>query len=234
MYITLALIPAVLTSGGTIEREDLALGSYPATLSTSVPPVALPQAAGRDGIFLELAGGLVTTTDSNGPGEEIDFDEGYGVFVGVGKRIAGVPNQTGFDLMLEGFFTDQDVSDSGTLQAFSDVTVGGGLVSGIADFAVTDRLSVFGGAGIGVSWVDVGTQSDSISDFDDDDGALLTWQARAGARLRFSPTTSGFIGYRFLNIDDNQIDDGLGGSSFALQTEQHVAEVGLRFGPAGF
>jgi hypothetical protein len=38
------------------------------------------------------------------------------------------------------------------------------------------------------------------------------------------------VGYRFLNIDDAEIDDGLGDSSFDLETEQHVLEVGLIIG----
>jgi hypothetical protein len=38
---------------------------------------------------------------------------------------------------------------------------------------------------------------------------------------------------RVLNIDDDEIDDDLGGSSFDLRTEQHIVELGIRFGPAG-
>jgi hypothetical protein len=36
------------------------------------------------------------------------------------------------------------------------------------------------------------------------------------------------LGYRFLNVDDVEIDDGVGSSSFDLETEQHVLELGIR------
>lgn len=234
------LVPLAGAIGSGTSLDEYSLASMPATTSsyelTALEPHAaprLPQSRRNEGWFLELGGGFVTTTDSDGPGEEVDFDEGLGVFLGVGKRFAGQPDAFGFDLMLEGIYTDQDASQSGSLQAVNDVTVAGVLVSGLGDFALTERFSVFGGAGLGVSWLDVGTTSDAFNDFDSDEGALLTWQARLGGRLRFSPDTSAFLGYRFLNIDDAEIDDDLGGASFDLATEQHILEIGFRFGPAG-
>jgi opacity protein-like surface antigen len=45
-----------------------------------------------------------------------------------------------------------------------------------------------------------------------------------------SENTTFSVGYRFLNIDDAEIDDDLGDASFDLETQQHVLEVGLTFG----
>jgi opacity protein-like surface antigen len=78
--------------------------------------------------------------------------------------------------------------------------------------------------------MDVGTQSDSLHDFDSDDGPFLAWQAKAGFVWRTSSSMSVLLGYRFINVDDNQIDDDIGAASFELSTEQHVIELGLRFG----
>lgn len=241
MIHAVCMISAAIALVTPKKAEDLSLDTLAASTAASAPtaldpaPSALPPQSSSidEGLFLELGGGLVTTTDSDGPGEEIDFDEGFGLFVGIGKRMAGDQNQVGFDLMLEGFWTDQDAQDSGLLQAVNDVTAAGALVSGILDLSLTERLSIFGGAGIGVSWLDIGTQSDALNDFDSDEGALLTWQGRLGTRLRFSDATSGYLGYRFLNIDEAEIDDDVGAASFDLETQQHIIEVGVRFGPAG-
>lgn len=182
------------------------------------------------GLYLRLTGGLVTTESSSGPDEDIDFDEGYLLSVGIGQRIGASENGLGFSLELEGLWTDQDADDDGPIQAITDVTVAGALLNGIVDFRLADRLSLYGGAGIGVAWLDVGTKSDSINDFDDEDGPFLAWQAKAGLAWRFAPSTALHVGYRFLNIDDAEIDDGIGSSSFDLETQQHVIEAGLIFG----
>ncbi len=182
------------------------------------------------GFYLRATGGFVTTSNSDGPGEEIDFDEGYLLSLGLGQRFGAQENGLGFALELDGIWTDSDVSDTGTLQAISDVSVAGALINGIVDFRLGDRLSIYGGAGIGMAWLDIGTTSDSVNDFDDEDGPFLAWQLRAGLAWSFTESLSIHAGYRFLNIDDAQIDDGIGDSSFDLETEQHSLEVGLLFG----
>ncbi len=125
---------------------------------------------------------------------------------------------------------DQDVSDSGTLQAVRDLTVAGAMLNGVVDFPLSDRLSIYAGAGLGVAWLDVGTTSDSLNDFDAEDGPFLAWQGRGGLTWSFTESTALQFGYRFLNIDDAQIEDGLSSSSFDLETQQHVLEIGLVFG----
>ena len=37
------------------------------------------------------------------------------------------------------------------------------------------------------------------------------------------------LGYRFLNVDDVEIDDDSGTAAFELETEQHAIELGVRF-----
>lgn len=180
--------------------------------------------------YLRLNGGLVTTESSSGPDEDIDFDEGYLLAVSIGQRFGASDTGLGIGVELEGLWTDQDADDQGPLQAVSDVTVGAVLVNGMLDFRLADQISLYGGAGVGVAWVDVGTRSDSINDFSADDGPSLAWQAKAGVAWHVSDNTAVSLGYRFLNIDDSEIDDGIGSSSFDLETQQHVLEVGLIFG----
>lgn len=180
--------------------------------------------------YLRLSGGLVTTEDSSGPNEDIGFDEGYLLGIAFGRRMGASETGLGFGLELEGLWTDQDADNKGPIQALTDVTVAGVLLNGTLDFRIADSVSLYGGAGIGAAWLNVGTKSDSINDFKDEDGPFLAWQLRAGVAWHLSENTAFNVGYRFLNIDDAQIDDGLGGASFDLQTQQHVLEVGLTFG----
>jgi len=205
-----------------------------APLNDAVYPLAAqdpePRTDSSSGFYIRATGGFVTTSDSSGPGEEIDFDEGYLLSLGLGQRLGASEGGVGFALELDGLWTDQDVSDSGGLQAVTDLSVAGVLLNGIVDYRVAERLSIYAGAGLGVAWLDVGTSSDSLSDFDDEDGPFLAWQARAGLAWHFNESMAFHVGYRFLNIDDAEIDDGVGDSSFELETQQHVLEAGLIFG----
>lgn len=204
----------------------------PAPAALTVPPVAPMWVEDWNGgdTFFRINGGFMTVADSDGPSEDVKFDEGYLLALAIGQRLTKGERALNFDLELEGVWTDTDVDDSGTIQAISDVSTIGVLVNGMLDFRLADRMSLYGGAGIGVAWMDVGTESDALNDFDDEDGPFLAWQAKAGVMWRTSPEFALTFGYRFMNVDDNEIDDSLGGADFDLQTEQHVLELGLRFG----
>lgn len=229
------MIPLLITcvaavSGGSLDDPSALRTDVPSRTSRARDRRAA-YAQGGDGMYLQLGAGLTTTHDANGPGEEIDFDEGYAIPVAIGCRFgASDGNPVAFDVEFEGLWTDQDADDSGTLQAVTDVSVLGGLVNGLAEFAVSDRLALYAGAGLGLAALDVGTTSDALNDFDEEDGPFLAWQLKAGVRLWTSERTAWSLGYRFLNIDDAEIDDDIGGASFDFETEQHVVELGLRFG----
>jgi len=196
-------------------------------VSSLEPPMAL-EPTGGDG-YLRIGGGLVTTTSSSGPDEDIDFDEGVLASVAFGQRMnrgAGA----NFSLELEGVWSDQDADDQGPIVAVQDVTVGAVFLNGVFDIPLGERASAYLGAGIGAAWVDVGTTSDAVNDFDSDEGPYLSWQARAGLEWRFASSTALYVGYLFMNIDDVDISDDLGAASFDLETQQHVIEAGLTLG----
>ncbi len=181
----------------------------------------------RGGWYGRVSGGFVTTKNSQGPGTEtVDFDEGYLLGLAFGKRVTSGQGPWNVDIDLEGVWTQQDASTSGALQAVEDVTVLAALLNVTVDFAFAERASIYAGGGVGPAWMDVG----STNGFEDDDGPFLAWQARAGLEWRFTPSLAGNLGYRFLNIDNNNVDDGIGNSSFELETQQHVLEIGLTFG----
>lgn len=180
--------------------------------------------------YLRATVGLTSTADSDGPDEDIEFDEGYLLSLGVGHRFGARETGLGFALELDGVWTDQDADDTGALQAVRDVTVAGALIDGVVDYRIGDQITLYGAGGIGAAWLDVGTVSDGFNDFDDEDGPFLAWQLKAGLAWNFGESTALHVGYRFLNVDDAEIDDGLGGSSFDLETRQHVLELGLLFG----
>jgi opacity protein-like surface antigen len=113
------------------------------------------------------------------------------------------------------------------MPAFDQLNVGGLFLNGMFDFPIAASVGIYAGAGIGGAWVDPDTQNN----FDADDGPFLAWQARAGLEWRFGGNTALDFGYRFINADDVELDQGGGvGASFDLETQQHVVELGLRFG----
>ena len=199
---------------------------------TSLEPLqALAEPFGRGGgRYVRLSAGYLTMEDSDGPDEDIDFDEGYLLALAVGQRMNSGEGRFNFGLELEALWTDQDADDDGPIQAVRDVSVGGFFLNGTGDFPLGERLSVYLGAGIGGAWVDVGTESDAVNDFDSDEGPNLAWQARLGFQWAMSRDWAFNLGYRFINIDDTEIDDDIGNASFDLETAQHVAEIGVSFG----
>ena len=64
------------------------------------------------------------------------------------------------------------------------------LVAATSAGGITDHLARTAAAGLGGSWVDVGTSSDTLSDFDAEDGPFLTWQARAGLGWKLGSRTA--------------------------------------------
>jgi opacity protein-like surface antigen len=182
--------------------------------------------------YWTIGADVTTTRPSDGPDEEIDFDEGWAAHVAVGYRFFGATDDAmAWDVELEGFYTDQESDDDAPGRPIQDINSTGLLVKGLANFQVARSAELFAGVGLGMSWLDIGTGGDSFNDFDDDDGPFLTWTVHAGVRFDVSEAVDLELGYRFLNIDDAEIDDeGIGDADFDLQTRQHLLGLSLRFG----
>ena len=222
----LLLIPLMASEAAPVTPEPVYAWSAPYSITQS----DAGESHTEKRTYLRLNGGLVTTESSGGPDEEIDFDEGYLLAAAFGWRLGASDTGLGFSIELEGLWTDQDADDDGPIEAISDLSVLGGMLNGVLDFRFADSISLYAGAGVGAAWLNVGTESDSLGEFDDEDGPFLAWQARAGLAFHLSHTTSLSFGYRFLNVDDVNIDDGAGDPSFDLETQQHALEIGLVFG----
>jgi len=240
MYTTLLILPALFSTPAELPAPAAASPLEPVPYATwsltpgPVDPLFAPTALHvDDGVhrgphrwYVRANGGFVTTTNSDGPGEEIDFDEGWLAGLAIGKRLTSGDGPSDFALELEGVWTQQDAD---TNPALADVTSIGGFLNGVFDFRLTERFSLYAGGGIGATWMDVGTNSDAVNDFDDEDGPFLSWQLKAGVWWSLTSHTRLGLGYRFLNVDDNEIDDNNSTASFDLETEQHVIELGLEF-----
>ncbi len=177
--------------------------------------------------YLRINAGGVTTTSSDGPSENVDFKEGWLGAVAIGRRLTDGAGPFDFSLELEGVFTKQDTDNDTHVD---DVATIAPYLNGVFDFRLSDSFGLYAGAGVGAAWINVGTNTDSLNDFNSDNGAFFTWQAKAGVKWHFSPYTALTAGYRFRNIDAAKISNDIDNSSFNLQTEQHVLEVGLEFG----
>jgi opacity protein-like surface antigen len=227
---------AALASAGNHARGHEVVGleerPAPAALEplTTLEPALRDIVNDRESWYVQIGAGLVTTTDSDGPDEDVEFDEGFAIPLAVGYRFgADDSNALAFDLEFEALYTDQDADDEGFIEAVNDVTVVAGFIDGVGDLALGQNFSLYGGAGIGLAALDVGTESDSLNSFEEEDGPFLAWQGKAGFRWYATPSVSWSVGYRFVNIDDAEIDDDTGGASFDLETQQHALELGVRF-----
>jgi len=229
MSVIEVLVPLALCAA-TPEQPAVGTDRF-VSLSEAIEAPAWREAeSSGGGLYVRASAGLVTTVDSDGPSEDIEFDEGFLLGAAIGTRLNSTADAVGFDLELEGLWTQQDAGDQGPIQAVEDVTIGALMVNAMLDWRVMEKLSIYGGAGVGAAWMDVGTNSDSINDFNDDTGPLFAWQARAGLAFHFSPSFAMNLGYRFINVGDEQIDDDIGNASFELETQQHVLEIGATFG----
>jgi opacity protein-like surface antigen len=230
---TLLIVPiATLLSASTLTADDpsaagaAAISATPATASTWLPSSIDDDSSPW---YWSLGGSFVTTRSSDGPSEEIDFDEGWGAQVAFGHRHYGSEKRSlMFDLEVEGLYTDQEPDrDDGP---FEDLNTAAIMLNALGALPVGERAEVFFGGGLGLGWLDIGSSSDGLNSFDDEDGPFFAWQLRAGLRFDVAATTQLEVGYRFMNIDDAQIDDGIGDSDFDLETEQHSLGLSVRFG----
>lgn len=234
---TLLIIPVATLLGvyahtHVVPAPGATLTSTTAPLSSSWVPSSYPAVQDVDDSpwYWSLGASLVTTTSSDGPADEdIDFDEGWGAQVAFGRRHYGeLDNSLVFDLELEALYTDQEPdTDDGPLNDLNTAAI---MLNGLGAVALNEGAEIYFGGGLGLGWLDVGTRSDGLSSFDDEDGPFLAWQLRAGVRFDVSESTQLEVGYRFLNIDDAEIDDGVGDSDFDLATKQHSLGFGVRFG----
>lgn len=220
----------------------LSAGLLPASFAEPGPealpePLGLAAAAAQlhDGLdprsdwYLGLGFQTVTTRNVDGPNEEIDFDEGFAVPLSLGRRVhASEDGRFGVSVELEAIYTDQEAEDDNFFSAVRDITGINALVNGVLDYRVTEVVGVYGGLGVGVAWLDINTEDDGLSSFEDEDGPFLAWQAKAGLLFQVSDGVGIDVGYRFLNVDDAELDDTNGNADFALETEQHMLGLGLR------
>lgn len=226
-WLSASVPPADDATGAPTGELEVASMEPVYSFSAAGPQMSEDRAGGGDGWSLAIGFGLVSMEDADGPEEAVDFDEGWTVPLALIRRFGtsdGGP--WAFDLEFEGYWTDQDAdSDEG----LRDISVVGAAVNGIADYAMSERASLYAGAGIGASWVDLGTEDTDLGDFEEDEGPYLTWQVKAGLNWRATDTLTLGLGYRFRNIDDVEIDDDEGDSEFDLETQQQSIELGLRF-----
>lgn len=215
-------------------------------VSSAITP-SIVQASARDVElpmwYLGLGIQGVTTSKSDGPGSnnpggsggEIDFNEGIAVPLTLGYRFWDQPDgPMGFSTELDVIYTNQEAEQGafGTtgVPFQADLTGFNVLLNGVFDAAVNDTVSFYGGAGVGLGWLDVGNENDGASSFSDEDGPFLAWQVKAGVLFRTSDSVAFEVGYRFLNVDDVEFDNDTGAdASFELETRQHMLGLGARF-----
>jgi len=239
--VTLLSIPIAAALGALAQTDDGQPSATPPVSSVSLPTSSssLPTgfAIDDEGLGTEspwywsIGASLVTTQSADGPSEEIEFDEGWGLQLALGRRCFGATDDgMMLDLEFEGLYTDQEGAGSALTNPIGDLNTAALLLNGIVVLQIAEETEVFIGGGLGLGWLDVGTQSESLSSFADEDGPFFAWQLRAGVRFDLGASTELELGYRLLNIDDADIEGSSGDLDFVLKTQQHSLGVSVRFG----
>jgi opacity protein-like surface antigen len=180
-----------------------------------------------DAWYLRLGAGWVSSRTEDSPnGGDIDFDDGWMGTIGVGKRVGAWDTGVGFSVELDGLYASQDADDGPSPTGVQGQDTAAVFVDGIFDLRFANQFSVFAGAGLGLAFMDV----DADSGFKDEDGPFFAWQAKAGVAWHLSPTTSLSLGYRFVDVDDDELEDNATNASSDIDTRLHGFELGLMFG----
>lgn len=185
--------------------------------------------------YFGIQGGFTSTRKSSDGDVDLDFDDGIMLGALLGYRFTDGGVQTlNWAAELDLIWTDQDIDASGTgpidFDASSDMSVFAFLINGVMDFLFTPRFGAYAAAGLGMSFVDLQGVAGDPFDFDEEDGPFLSWQLKVGLQFLFGKSMALRGGYRFLNIDNVELDDSINDARFDLETRQHILELSLLWG----
>ena len=184
--------------------------------------------------YIDFSLGISGMEDSQGIVSDISFDSGIAGSFLVGYEFDDAIGELDFGIELEGFISEQSVDGnliapgSATPEQFSNF---GLLVNGVLDYDLTDKITLYGGLGIGfASALDLDSQNDAVGDFDIEDDFALAYQGKAGARYHLGANYSWFLQYRRFATEDLAVVDSSVPIGFDLENQQNVFEVGVHWG----
>lgn len=187
---------------------------------TAPPPAPIVEASTPGSLYFSLAGGALWLEDASSSGVDLDFDTGFSVLGAIGYKI-----DYGLAIELESGYMQADLGEVSFHGAHANVD--GELeqvpimVNAIYWAPLTDRLSLYVGAGTGIVWSKTTVDhigSVNTSGLEDDDWSFAA-QAKAGLSFKVCPQGSLNIGYRFF-----WGNDGVGGLDDSVG---HIAEAGF-------
>ncbi len=185
--------------------------------------------------YLDFSVGITNMEDSQGLVGDVGFDSGIGASLLFGYELEdALGDDFGLAIEFEGFFSEQSVDTrvlapgSATPEQFSNNAF---LINGVIDYQLTDKISLYGGAGAGIAGaLDLDSKGDSPADFDIDDDFAFAYQGKAGARYLLGGNYSWFLQYRYFATEDLEALDSSVPVSFDLENRQSVFEVGVHYG----
>ncbi|MEW6073784.1 MAG: outer membrane beta-barrel protein [Planctomycetota bacterium] len=212
----------------------------PFALLAALPLVgAVPRAANDDDgrWYVQFGAGFASPANSTGPIQEIVFDDGFALHGLVGYRLSDPAPETrwGWSAELEGYLSDADIRADGFAEVGAstseDLTMTAVLLNGIFDWRWSDRVTLYGGGGVGYApRIDYQSFGNLDHEFGLVDSDAAAWQGKIGLRYRLGASASWVVGYRYLQTEDLAMEDEEIGSSFDLENRQHVLEFGMRWG----
>ena len=181
--------------------------------------------------YLTFGAGATGFDESNGPNGNVTLDTGLALHSTVGRRF-GSGGLT-FSLEGEALYMNQKLDTPVISPASSD---GRGYESltffanAMLELDLTDKLSVYGGGGVGVSTMsDLSSTFTAISAFDVQDDNPGAWQAKIGAKYRLGSNYSWFAQYRRFQGEELRVADNFLGQSFTFENTANAFEIGARW-----
>jgi opacity protein-like surface antigen len=169
--------------------------------------------AGAQGWNASILGGPSWSPDLSINGTRAAMDSGYNVGGRLGYDIGDDYGFAGLTLATDVFYNQAHYQ--GTASDFSSLSFMG---DALYHFDFGQPFGIYGGGGLGAvrTAVDTPTVSDS--------GTVFGWQAIAGVDYRFTPQTSMFAEYRYLNAHDANV-----GPFANVGNTSNNMSVGLKF-----
>ena len=182
--------------------------------------------------YVSLGAGFTGVVDSDGPtGQDISFDEGYSLNLGIGRTIwrrEGFRGGLHGEVLLNNFDVDED--DAAALSLSSEKTESVSFfLNATGDWSLAPQFGIYGAIGVGFAANITADGFDQPGPFTLQDDSVFAWQAKAGFKYGLGNGPDLNLGYRFVSFDGAEITS-LTSESFDLELDQHIFEVVLNWG----
>ncbi len=187
----------------------------------------------EDRWYLGLGIGAVGAPDiDENPTGTVGYDPGITGSLLIGRDLGG-SDDVGFAAEFEGFLSDYKLEEEDLGKIPSAISDDAGtlawLVNGVIDWHIAEQFGFYGAAGIGYASTIEFEFYDS-GNLNQEDKHGLAWQLKLGLQYNLGGSYDFLLGYRYLQTEDVEVRNTVTQATFDVPNEQHVFELGVRWG----